>query len=142
MKTKILYIAAAIAVSGLLSNLSAQESKQSKIKTEFLKLQISDIKNNVVIIEDLDEFVKDHQKIEVCISSEHGKYSEYGKSLYFKHRWTKENIKVAYDFSQFPDGIYTVELFNKNHLVCSRVVEKQTAIQTETRVASLASNVK
>jgi hypothetical protein len=142
MKTRILYIAAAIVVSGLLSNLSAQETKESKIETELHKLQISDIKNNVVTIEDLDEFVKDHQKIEVRISSEYGKYSEYGKSLYTKHRWTKENRKVAYDFSQFPDGIYIVELFNKNQLVCSRVVEKQTAVQTENRVASLVTKAK
>ena len=142
MKSKILYIAAAIAVSGLISNLSAQESKQSKIETELHKLQISDIKNNVVTIEDLDEFVKDHQKIEVRISSEYGKYSEYGKSLYNKHRWTKENRKVAYDFSKFPDGIYAVELFNKNQLVCSRVVEKQTAVLTENPVASLVTKEK
>ncbi len=142
MKTKILYIAAAIAVSGLLSNLSAQETKESKIETELHKLQISDIKNNVVTIEDLDEFVKDHQKIEVRISSEYGKYTEYGRSLYTRHHWTKENRKVAYDLSQVPDGIYTVEIFNKNQLVCSKDLEKQTAIQTENRVASLVAKKK
>ncbi len=38
--------------------------------------------------------------------------------------WTKENRKVAYDLSQVPDGIYTVEIFHKNHLICSKDVEK------------------
>jgi len=129
MKTK-LYIIAAIGVSSLIINLSAQETSESPMGEDSHKLQISDIKNNVVTIQDMDEVAIDHQKIEVKISSEYGKYCEYGKSLYFKHHWKKENRKVAYDFSKYPDGIYTVELFDKNHLISSKVVEKTSVLAT------------
>ena len=142
MKTHISILIIAIGISGIMLNLEAQEAKNPTVGEAPLTPHISDIKNNVVSIQDLDLGNEDRRKIEVRISSEHGKYSEYGKSLYFKHRWTKEDSKVAYDFSQYPDGIYSVELFEKNQLVCSRVVEKKAADQTQLQVAALVKKEK
>lgn len=142
MKTHISILIIAIGISGIMLNLKAQEANNPTIEEALQTQYISDIKNNVVSIQGLDLINEGRRKIEVRISSEYGKYSEYGKSLYFKHRWTKEDSKVAYDFSQYPDGIYSVELYEKKQLLCSRFVEKKAASQTQVHVAALVKEEK
>ena len=142
MKTHISILIIAIGISGIMLNLEAQEAKDPTVGEAPLTPHISDIKNNVVSIQGLDLANEDRRKIEVRISSGYGKYCEYGKSLYFTHRWTKKNRKVAYDFSEYPDGIYSIEVFEKNQLLCSRVVEKNAADQTQLQVAALVKKEK
>lgn len=102
----------------------ANVNKESDIKTDITKfnqVQISYDNKDFVHLEYLDIFAEGKRKMEVRI------YEESGELLYSKLLVKNGDVKIDFDISQFPEGVYTIELFKDQESVCSELIVKQAS---------------
>lgn len=120
MKTRIILIALMALLVSPFSNLSAQNSNADYCNiSKFTQVQISYNNNDTVTIEYLDALAEAPRKMKVRI------YNESGKLLYNRSMREKGHSRVGYDISDLPAGNYTIELYKKKDLLCSKAIAKQ-----------------
>lgn len=123
MKTRIILIAVTVLMLSSFTNISAQNAIEDICHLEkFQQVQISYDTKDMFTVEYLDALAEGPWKMKVRI------YNETGKLLYTRILRKKGNSRVGYDISQLPEGNYTVELYKKNELVCSKDIVKQDGI--------------
>lgn len=113
-------------------SLFAQENSAAVIPYQTL---IVDNGNNKVSIQYLDTLNDDKREIAVQI------FKETGELMYTRNYLREGKLDIKYDTSEFPEGDYTFEIYNKCELVCSKVISKQTGSKTESYRA-IANNEK
>lgn len=129
MKTRIILIAITVLMLSPFSNLSAQNEREDICRLEkFQQVQISYDAKDMLTVEYLDALAEGPWKMKVRI------YNESGKLLYTRVLRKKGNSRIGYDISQLPDGNYTVELYKKSELVCSKDIVKQISFANEETV--------
>lgn len=132
MKLKAIFITAVIVLAGALTFVSAQETPQKdNLVAKTKQAHIGENVNNLIILQYLDVFNKDRRKIGVKI------YNDLGKRYYNKNFSNQGKLNMAINISQLPIGNYTVEIYNKRELVCSKVISKQIKNENKTKALSL-----
>ena len=64
-------------------------------------------------------------------------FKEFDNLLYSNHYFRKGDLNIDFDISNFPEGDYTFQLYNKDELVCSKVIAKQADNENDKLVAIL-----
>lgn len=135
MKLKTIFITAVIVLAGSLTLVSAQETSPKDLALEQTnQTKISENLNNKVTLQYLDLFNHERRKIDVKITN------EFGKKFYSRSFSRKGILNYALDITQLPKGDYTIEIYNKQKLVCSKVISKQIANQKDNNSMSLFAN--
>jgi hypothetical protein len=136
-----LYNKKEIVCSKVISKQSYPSVKKDEVRlaiqenSAFLKTRqahFSNILNNQVNLQYFDTMDEKRRTMKVRI------LEESDHLLYSKKYFSNGNLNIGFDISDFPIGNYTFQLYNKNELVCSKVVSKQP----EKLVASLFNKEK
>ena len=93
----------------------------------------SNSKVNLQFIDTYDEKLR-YMKVRV--------FKESDDLIYADNFYRKGNLNIDFDISKFPRGNYTFQFYNKDQLVCSKVITKQAQKQNENLVAILYSKDK
>jgi hypothetical protein len=127
MKTRIFLIAVTVLMLSAFSNLSAQKASSDVYNiSKHQQVLISYDAKDMVTVEYLNALSDGPWKMKVRI------YSDSGQLLYTRVLRKKGNARVGYDISELPTGNYTIELYNKRDLICSKAISKQESyVNTE-----------
>lgn len=133
MKLKTILITAVIVLAGSLTFVSAQETTLIDFSQEKRHLAlIGENVNNLVVLHYIDVHSAKNRKIVVKI------YNDLGKRYYSKSFSRRGTLNMALNTSQLPIGNYTVEIYNKRELVCSKAISKQIKNKNKTSLSLFA----
>lgn len=133
MKVRTILFTAVIVLSGSLMHLSAQntiENNSPVVETQ--QARFGNLIDNQVNLQYLNNYCNSKTKLLVIVEE------ESGDLLYSRRFLKKRNLDMEFDISDFPIGDYTFKLYNKNEIVCSKVISKQACLPVKNSKARLA----
>ena len=132
MKTQILLIAAAIAVSASLNSISAQDINDDTLSVSRKpQARIHIDSNNLVAILYRCQFEDKRRRLVVRI------YDEAGNRIHYRPLKQQGSAIIRFDLSQCDDGIYDVGIYEKSKPICSRSIRKETKVHTTVLMSAL-----
>lgn len=125
MKSYIFLFTLAIAVSASPINISAQHAGNDQFSTiEHSMARINIDTNHMVAVAYQCLFENDRRRLVVRV------FDEAGYLVYFCNLRKQGRAQIRFDLSQLDDGTYDFGLYDRDSMLCSKSIQKETKAHT------------